>query len=297
MAADVQETTFVPSALQFLVAFLLSVIWLIGLESLWEWSLRKACKLRSVRWSTTAHVFMKSYLARYAPGKVWPFAVRVSSLTKAGVRWPLVLTASAVEQLCFALGTLVSAAWLFAFLLTSTSFKMDAPLALALLAPLAVLVPAFLARRQIGLYLEKWLNDYMLSKVGGELDRLRLPNQKAWAVGILLGAMLACAQALTVLPLLVPMLNQHYSLFAIVSIAMAYPTARLAGQIAAVFPAGLGVREGLFVLLLLPVVQADSAAVLALWLRVISGSAELVLFATTSVLDSRLLLSPRKHCG
>jgi glycosyltransferase 2 family protein len=291
---DVENAALVPDISALAVSLAINAAWIVGLEFLWEWSLRRVYGQNALPWKRSAYVFMKSYLARYAPGKIWPIAVRVSTLKDVGINWSRIVAASLFEQLSLVLGTLFSTLWLTVFLVSATRYQIERSLiwtvvALSLLAVLVFGIP-----RRLRLYLTYQSRNYLRNRFGDEAGSLSLPHSGTWLAGSFFGATLSCAQALIALPLLSPLLQGQYSNLAILSIAMAYPTARVVGQFASIMPAGLAVREGVFILLLAPILAHEAAVGIAIWLRVLSCCAELLLFAITALWNSRLPLLARK---
>ena len=96
---------FVPSRLALAMAGILALAWIWMLENYWSLVLRKTLGTRVVdrgliRWS-----FAKSYLSRYAPGKLWPMLIRASDLGSQGVHWIITAKATLIEQCGFILGS------------------------------------------------------------------------------------------------------------------------------------------------------------------------------------------------
>ena len=61
-------------------------------------------------------------------------------------------------------------------------------------------------------------------------------------------------------------------------ILAAYPVARLVGQLSVVVPGGVGVREGAYVLILLPVLDSGVTTSAAAWMRLLSLIPEIALY-------------------
>jgi glycosyltransferase 2 family protein len=64
-----------------------------------------------------------------------------------------------------------------------------------------------------------------------------------------------------------------------IALCGAYPVARLIGQLGVAAPGGLGVREGAYVVLVLPLVGGPVGAAIAAWARLCSIVSELLIYA------------------
>jgi uncharacterized membrane protein YbhN (UPF0104 family) len=101
-------------------------------------------------------------------------------------------------------------------------------------------------------------------------------SRRDWALAFVLFATVVALQALSVAPLAASGLSHAGTLSVpiVMTLCLAYPIARLVGQISVFVPGGLGVREGAYVLLAAAVVDAPTATVIAVWARLLSLIAE-----------------------
>jgi uncharacterized membrane protein YbhN (UPF0104 family) len=261
---------------QLAACFALSVTWIGAMALFWDWAIRRVFGCAQLTLVDTFSAFTRSYLARYVPGKIWIIAARIEPLKRKGVPSSAIVSASAFEQLSIAIGTFPPAIMLLFAFLNSNAFagtraQLDAWLSAALAATsvlaVAVVVAAFAARP-----FRAWLG-------------ARLKGAEAWvpdvkprdmAFGLVGGVGISLLHALVVLPLLPS--GEQLSFLDIASVCLAYPTARVIGQIGSLAPAGLGVREGAFVLLTTAFIGADGAVIVAVWMRAISRVAEAVMY-------------------
>ena len=69
-----------------------------------------------------------------------------------------------------------------------------------------------------------------------------------------------------------------------IALCGAYPVARLIGQLGVAAPGGLGVREGAYVVLVLPIVGGPAGAAIAAWARLCAIVSELLAYAVATLL-------------
>jgi glycosyltransferase 2 family protein len=270
---------------QIAACFALSVIWIGVMTLFWDWSIRRVFGCGQLTWADTFSAFTRSYIARYVPGKIWIIATRIEPLKRKGVASATIVSASAFEQISIAVGTFPPAILLlFAFLNSSafagTRAQLDTWLTAAL-AAIAVFVAAAIVAALVARPVRAWLG-------------ARLKGADAWipdvkpqdmALGLAGGVGISLLQALNVLPLLPTGAALGFSELA--AVCLAYPTARVIGQLGSFSPAGLGVREGAFVLLTTSFIGADAAVVVAVWMRAISVVAEAVMYGAGAAVQWR----------
>jgi hypothetical protein len=260
-------------------AFALALAWIASMALFWDWAIRRVFKSQGIDLVDTFSAFTRSYVARYVPGKIWIIATRIEPLKRKGVPSGLVVSASAFEQLSIAAGAIVPAlAVLLAFLNSAAfariSVQINAWLAAALAAVAVLVIVATIAALAAG-PVRAWLS----ARLKGAEAWIPRVTPQSLALGLVGGIAISLLQALNVLPLLPWPETGSLSVVDIASVCLAYPTARVIGQVGSFAPAGLGVREGAFVLLTTSFIGADAAVVIAVWMRAIAIAAEALMFA------------------
>ena len=263
---------------------LLAFSWVVFLESYWARILNDSVvttipSRASVRWT-----FAKSYLARYAPGKVWPIVIRTADLGSQGVHWRDTARATLIEQIGFMVGsalTLLATIALISAILTNTHAYLIA-LGTLLAGVLAWLVFHFLSSDPLTALVSNQLKRLTDRISSGSAEGIRLPSRAEWAQAILLGTLLAFTQSISALPLVLEFAPDSGILVIMVA-CLAYPAARWIGQLVGVSPGGLGVREGAFVAFLAPILPASTTLLIALWLRGATMLAEALFLAVAAL--------------
>ena len=215
--------------------------------TLWAIALRR---LAGTPIATGARIWFLSNLARYVPGNVWSFVGAVELARRAGVARRATLAVMATTQaLSVGVALLVGLPVLLA-----ERARLERPILLGGVALLLVGVAVVAFRgRLVGLVRRRW----------PQLDPGELVPAPATAA--LLVAGYAAYWALTGLAFaglvrsLAPLPADAVPL-----VVAAYAAAYAVGFLALVTPAGLGVREGVLVLALAPVLPAGPALVVAL---------------------------------
>jgi uncharacterized membrane protein YbhN (UPF0104 family) len=90
-----------------------------------------------------------------------------------------------------------------------------------------------------------------------------------------------------------PDLLATFNLFLFVSAA--YPLSRMLGQITAILPGGLGIREGLYVFILGLIMPVQPAILSAGLVRLASVLLELLFLAAASLFERQAPMMPAKH--
>ncbi|MBD3308009.1 hypothetical protein GF339_16325 [candidate division KSB3 bacterium] len=278
--ADASTLALSPRAMPLLLSFIGMVLWVMMYELAWEWLLRKVCLPgASLAWTITGHAFFTSLLARYTPGQVWQMLVRVEALKEHHIPRQATLRSVLYEQLHFLGATLV-----YAFLLSPffwTTLLGDIPLALLFLVFLAAIGGVSM-----------WLFTphhvmHVVNLVSATLTRKKFSapltmsgTRGQWHMSFGLFFVLVLLQSGVLYPLIRDLLPSTLSLTLTQWIVLlgAYPLARMIGQLAVIFPGGLGVREGVYVLLLLPLVEGQIGSVIAVWARLLQLGAELLMW-------------------
>jgi len=194
-------------------------------------------------WREAIDSFAPSLLARYVPGKVWANAVRVGLARRAGVRVGAGAGAVLWETLV-ALGS----GGVVAFVGLRLAGAAHARPALGLIVGIIVawIAAGLLARQARGAAL--------LERFGG-VRPVREPMSLSPAIGTsLLGWTLFALAHLAVVRAVAPV-----GLDALPLVAGAVALAWAGGYLAVVMPLGLGVRDGLLLVLLAPILTAPQA--------------------------------------
>ncbi len=231
------------------------------------WVLLRATGSPDVRLVDALPVWSWSSLARYAPGGVGAFVVRVRERERLGVTRRQVLVASVYEQGVLAVAVACFSA--VAFLVTGSAVpRLAAVVAIVGVAVLVALRPAWLGAR-----LHVWLG-------GAEGQLPSLPRGR----GTLMVAMLNVAGWVATgvgAVLAGTMLGEAPD--DIAWMIGAYSFAWLCGYLTPIAPGGLGVREGVLAALLAPQYGAGVAASIALGLRLVHTAGDLLASAAVEV--------------
>jgi uncharacterized membrane protein YbhN (UPF0104 family) len=218
---------------------------------LWGVALGRAA---GTRVATGARIWFLSNLARYVPGNVWSYVGAVELARREGVARRTTLAVMALTQV-LSVGVAVAAGLP---VLVAERARLGRP---ALLGALVVAVGAALAalfRRQLLDLARRRLPGFDpadLTPSAGTVVLLVAGYALYWAVtGLAFAALVASLHPLA--PGDVPV------------VVAAYAAAYAAGFLALLTPAGLGVREGVLVIALAPVLPAGPALVVALLSRV-----------------------------
>ena len=231
----------------FVLATVLLALSYVLVAWLWGLALHRAA---GTRLAAGARIWFLSNLARYVPGNVWSYVGAVELARREGVARRTTLSVMAITQVLS-----VGVALLTGLpVLLAERARLGRP---ALLGVVVVLVAAALAaifrRRLLGLARRR-LPDFDPADVtpsAGTVALLTVGYAAYWVVtGLAFAALVASLYplALTDIPVVVA----------------AYAAAYAVGFLALLTPAGLGVREGVLVVALAPVLPAGPALVVAL---------------------------------
>jgi glycosyltransferase 2 family protein len=237
---------------------------------LWGLALRRAAGTRLV---VGARIWFLSNLARYVPGNVWSYVGAVELARREGVARRTTLAVMALTQV-LSVGVAVLAG-LPALLAERARLGRPALLGAVVVAVGAVLAALF--RRQLLALARRRLPDLDpadLTPSAGTVALLVVGYAVYWAItGLAFAALVASLAPLAAgdIPLVVA----------------AYAAAYAAGFLALLTPAGLGIREGVLVVALAPVLPAGPALVVALASRLWMMLVELAGAALTHLLARR----------
>jgi glycosyltransferase 2 family protein len=214
-------------------------------------------------YAEAARVWYLSNIIRYIPGNIWQILGMTEMVAASGISRVITLTSIALHQLLSTAAGLVVAAVLMA--LTGKAEWVER------LRPFLWLVPLGLLLLQPRL-IERVLN-WLLGKVGRPPVRIDLTWGQVWVivlryivVWLLYGlAFAALVRGLTVYDI-------GWTPYVIASFALAYE----AGYLSMLTPSGLGVREGIIVLLLSAFLPPPVAAVVSIIARLWMIAVELL---------------------
>jgi uncharacterized membrane protein YbhN (UPF0104 family) len=225
---------------------------------LWGLALRRAAGT-PVR--AGARIWFLANLARYVPGNVWSFVGAVELARREGVARSRTLAVMALTQV-LSVGVALLAGLP---VLLAERARLGRPALLGAVAVAVVAAGAAVFRRQLlGLVRRRLpgLDPGALVPAPGTVALLTVGYAAYWAVtGLAFAALVASAYRLA--PGDVPL------------VVAAYAAAYAVGFLSLLTPAGLGVREGVLVIALAPVLPAGPALVVALVSRVWTMLAEL----------------------
>lgn len=218
---------------------------------LWGLALHRAA---GTRVAAGARIWFLSNLARYVPGNVWSYVGAVELARREGVARRTTLAVMALTQV-LSVGVAVAAGLP---VLLAERARLGRPALLGALVVAAVAALAAVFRRQLlGLARRRMpgFDPADLTPSAGTVALLAAGYAVYWAVtGLAFAALVASLYPLA--PADVPL------------VMAAYAAAYAAGFLALLTPAGLGVREGVLVVALAPVLPAGPALVVALLSRV-----------------------------
>jgi uncharacterized membrane protein YbhN (UPF0104 family) len=224
---------------------------------LWGLALRRAAGT-PVR--AGARIWFLANLARYVPGNVWSFVGAVELARREGVARSRTLAVMALTQVLSVGVALVAGLPV----LLAERARLGRPALLGAVAVAVVAAGAAVFRRQLlGLVRRRLpgLDPGALVPAPGTVALLTVGYAAYWAVtGLAFAALVASAYRLA--PGDVPL------------VVAAYAAAYAVGFLSLLTPAGLGVREGVLVIALVPVLPAGPALVVALVSRVWTMLAE-----------------------
>jgi uncharacterized membrane protein YbhN (UPF0104 family) len=218
---------------------------------LWGLALHRAA---GTRVAAGARIWFLSNLARYVPGNIWSYVGAVELARREGVARRTTLAVMALTQV-LSVGVAVAAGLP---VLLAERARLGRPALLGALVVAAVAALAAVFRRQLlGLARRRMpgFDPADLTPSAGTVALLAAGYAVYWAVtGLAFAALVASLYPLA--PADVPL------------VMAAYAAAYAAGFLALLTPAGLGVREGVLVVALAPVLPAGPALVVALLSRV-----------------------------
>jgi len=275
---DASSAAVVANGVALGITVALTTLWLVAMHAVFLIGLRHCVPGAAVPRRGTAVVFFRSHLARYIPGKVMQVGTLAAGLMKLGCTGRQAASAVVMHQINFMLST-AAFALLLAPLLWRASFdRVDPAIPIAAGTVLVALLLLWIMqpakrRRAIERVIPKRQRDAEASTPASTL-----PGRALVFTAYLL---LTAGQAVTVAPLAVDLAGggeRSVDPWGWLALCGAYPVARLIGQLGVATPGGLGVREGAYVLLVLPIVGGPAAAAIAAWVRLCAIVSELLVF-------------------
>ena len=279
---SVESRAVFPAWHALLASWMVSLLWLITMGLGWIWVLRFHTGAKSLpSFGTLARVFMHAFVSRYVPGKVWSAVVLCEQL-RDQVSPSDVLRSYFLQQLHLFASAAVLAAGVLPWVLSGLpETSAWAPL-VVVTAVVAGLVWALLPKTIFDMLgrlpvREKWRQELVFRG-----------SVRQWSAGFALFLLVTALQGLAIVPLWQNLAEagQQLSILQMIGVVCAYAASRIIGQVAAVAPAGIGVREGAFVLLTNSL-SPEVALVSALLLRLLATSVELLAWLVTSLLGRR----------
>jgi len=282
--SNVTARDVMPSSWAVLAALALNAAWLRGYRSSFSLTVARAVDRSNgargrVDPGSVAELFYRSHLARYVPGKVVQLGVLTDGLVRRGL--PLRSAAGVVgaHQLGFAAATGIVGVPVGVLLVVAGARAQGAAVlglgAVALAAALLWLAPL----GALGVLLP--LRAGKLFKLAATVSHASNPGRLGDRASRLAAyAAVAAGQGVVALPLVWSLAPDDRPLgpFALVAACGAYPIARLVGQLGVIVPGGLGLREGAFALLTVPLLGGPAATACAVWARLVSMAAETVVY-------------------
>ena len=289
LSGSISARDVMPGALALTGAAILSLAWVSSMACGWLWMLRfhsAAPRLPAVHHSFAA--FMHAFISRYVPGKVWPAVILCERLHDDLPAAPIVRS-YLLQQLHLLAGAGVLSVGILPLLMSDPDqqrwlYGLSMALAFALGLAWASMPQPFFALAR-ALLPRKWREHLVFH---GQVA--------AWAGGFAIFLAVGVFQGAALIPIwqAIAEPGQSLSPLEMVAVVCAYAAARVIGQGATIVPAGIGVREAAFVVLV-SVISPQVALVSVLWLRLVATAVELFVWLLALGLNRRLEWR-RKHC-
>jgi len=268
----------IPGWSALVLSALVSMGWLLSMIAGWLWVLRHHTAVRTL--PATGRLFaafMQSFISRYVPGKVWPAVVLWERLHNDLPAAP-VFRSYLLQQLHLLASAAVLSVGALPLVLSHTELGQSLTRASIGMAFVIGMIWALVPRPLFALG-QRWLpdkwSDHLIFQ--GSVSR--------WALGFGIFVLVGILQGMALIPIwqAVAEPGHHLAAGSMILVVCAYATARVIGQGVAIVPAGIGVREGVFVLLVSGL-SSEAALISVLWLRLIATLVEfLVWLASVAV--------------
>jgi len=282
---DATATRIVPAAGPFAAALAANLLWLIALQACFGLALRRTVPdADRAGYARTAALFFRSHLARYVPGKVLQFGTMAAGLMRYGLSGQQAAGVIVAHEANVALGTGLVGLVLAPLFWLAGSRVVGAIVLAGFLGVLGV-VAIWVARPPWA----RVIPERLLRRLGGEATGESAASARTRLSVLIVYAIVATAQAITIAPLVIDLVGWPGAIgwAAWLAVCLAYPVARLVGQMGMVIPGGLGVREGAFAVLVLSLVGGPAGAALAAWARIAGMISEGLVLGVYELLAGR----------
>lgn len=260
--AGTTETGGVPGAHPFWVTVAALLFALHAGAALLVWQSALGLGGPPVQWSTALDTFAPGLLAKYVPGKIWSHAARLGMAGRTGMKYGKAAGAFIWEAI---LGLAAASAFATVGLgIAGSREAWTVALPLLIACVLAVLALRVLPQTVWVARLSASRGWAFSSVAPRALSRLALLNLLAWTIYV--GAHLALVLSLGAI-----------DTWALARVAGAVGLAWAAGYLAIVMPAGFGVRDGLLLVLLGPVLPQSAILAFVLLARLVPIGVETML--------------------
>jgi hypothetical protein len=226
-----------------------------------------------------SRIFFASFITRYLPaGKLFNIGTRIELLNRAGVNRLLGASSLFVEQVFFIGATLILT-WI-AFLHSPESLlSADFSLLYYLVLPAGLLILAVMLLGPDKII--RYLGNRFGWRFGLIEEEINLFQRIEIFIRFLVVNFLQGFAITLILWSIYPALtSRSLSIFWLFA---AYPIGRLVGQLASVMPGGIGIREGMYVLLLSPYVPVQALLIASAIMRFVSVLMEFVILIGLSI--------------
>lgn len=276
--ANLQGLHKSPSSLSLLaicVSLLMYLVWLLLYKNGWEFVYRRGFGNRiTTRKSVTSMAFALSMLYRYIPGKAFLALARTEYLKQHGESRVQVLTATFVEQVNFAVTPLPLFFFTVPFISTfPVRFLQPYRWPLFFLAVLAFTMWLF-----VPCYFYPWVNKLVRRSTGQDTSPYELRSARVWHIIVVLFLGISTFQGLLTVPIIGELSVRTLHMGEWCYLIAAYPFSRVVGQLGGLTPGGLGIREGMYVLVAGHILGSGIAMFVSVWFRLISIFAEILFF-------------------
>lgn len=289
LSGSITTQAVMPGEAALFSAVILSLAWIFTMAVGWVWMLRfhsTAERLPRIGLKTEYQpsgsklfvAFMHAFISRYVPGKVWPALVLCERL-RDDLPAPPLLRSYLLQQLHL----LASAGVLSVGILPLLSSDVDEQSILySLSIPLAFLMGLMWA------CLPKPLFAVARSFLPGRWREHLVFNGSitSWATGFAIFVAVGVFQGAALIPIwqAVAEPDQLLSASDMVAVVCAYAAARVIGQGVVIVPAGIGVREAAFVVLV-STLSPQAALISVLWLRLVATLVEFAVWLAALLIN------------
>lgn len=264
-----------------LLAALLSLGWLVSMAAGWVWVLRNNTTAESLPTLVRlCAAFMRSFISRYVPGKIWPAVVLWERLHDQIGPSP-VLRSYLLQQLHLLASAAVLSIGALPLVLAQTSGPLPwTGISIGLACGFGLIWA--LVPRPFFTFAHRWAPQKWR-------EHLTFHGSVGpWATGFGIFVLSGVFQGAALIPIwqAVAESGEELGFGSMAGVICAYAAARVIGQGVAIVPAGIGVRESVFVLLV-SALSKEAALISVLWLRLIAMVVEFVAWTASAMFDGR----------